>query len=117
LPNCIPVDSRSTSDVGCELKSDFVAANPDPKLPGVPVYDDKGQRPGAVVGYIVPGIDQFVPLSLTSDRATLDKLKVCNQELLSGRALDDGCAPLLEAMGTKPSFFPPSTTRTTTSAP
>jgi hypothetical protein len=114
LPGCIPVDSRSTSDVGCELKSDFVAASPDPNLPGVPVYDDKGTAPGAVVGYIVSGIDQFVPLSLTSDPATLEKLKVCNQELISREALDDGCEPLLKEMGTPRGFFPPSTDATTT---
>jgi hypothetical protein len=106
LPDCIPVDSRSTSDVGCELKTDFVAATPDPNLPGVPVYDDKGQAPGAIVGYIVPGIDQFVPLSLTNDAATLDRLKVCNQELMTQAALGDGCVALLKAMGTQPGFLP-----------
>jgi hypothetical protein len=106
LPGCIPVDSRSTSDVGCELKSDFVAASPDPNLPGVPVYDDKGPAPGEIVGYIVGGIDQFVPLSLTSDPDRLEKLKGCNQELLSKRLLDDGCVPLLEEMGTQPGFLP-----------
>ena len=114
LPDCIPVDSRSTSDVGCELKSDFVAASPDSNLPGVPVYDDKGPAPGEIVGYIVAGIDQFVPVSLTSDPDTLEKLKVCNQELLSRRSLDDGCEPLLKEMGTNPGFFPPSTEKTTT---
>jgi hypothetical protein len=113
LPDCIPVDSRSTSDVGCELESDFVAASPDPNLPGVPVYDDKGPAPGEIVGYIVAGIDQFVPVSLTSDPDTLEKLKVCNKELLSRRSLDDGCEPLLKEMGTNPGFFPPSTTTTT----
>ena len=112
LPDCIPVDSRSASDVGCELKTDFVAASPDPNLPGVPVYDDKGAAPGKVVGHMVPGIDGFVPLSLTTDPDTLKKLVVCNQELVSQQALDEGCEPLLREMGTPRSYFPPSSEQT-----
>lgn len=108
LPDCIPVDSRSQSDVGCELKSDFVALSPDPKSPGIPVHDDTGAQPGAVVGYIVPGIDQFVPLDLTKDPATLAELKQCNAEALEKAPLDDGCVPLLVAMGTPRGFLPRS---------
>jgi hypothetical protein len=73
------------------------------------VYADKGNSPGEVVGYIVPGIDQFVPLSLTTDPATLDKLKVCNQQLMASEPLDEGCDQLLKEMGTNPGSFPPST--------
>lgn len=107
LEDCIVVDSRSTSDVGCELKTDFLAANPDPRLPGVPVYADTGSKPGPVVGYIVTGIDQFVPLALTRDPATLSMLRVCNQQMLARQPLNAGCESLLEQMGTQAGFFPP----------
>lgn len=118
LADCIFVDSRSTSNVGCELKTDFVAARPNPNLPGIPVYDDTGPTPGAVVGYIVPGIDQFVPLALTSDPETLTKLKACNRQLMDHQLVDATCVRLLEAMGTQKGFFPPGTDLgTTTSQP
>ncbi|HEX4493875.1 MAG TPA: hypothetical protein VH914_21920 [Acidimicrobiia bacterium] len=101
LPDCIPVDSRSTSDVGCELKSDYEAFAPDPTKPGIPVYDDTGTTPGPIVGYIDDDIGQFVPIAIARDPDALAKLRVCNSELLRGAARDDGCRPVLEAMGTR----------------
>jgi hypothetical protein len=101
LPDCIPVDSRSTSDVGCELKSDYEAFAPDPTKPGIPVYDDTGTTPGPIVGYIDDDIGQFVPIAIARDPEALAKLRVCNSELLRGAARDDGCRPVLEAMGTR----------------
>jgi hypothetical protein len=110
LPDCIPVDSRSTSDVGCELKSDFEAIAPDPSQPGIPVYDDKGTAPGPIVGYVDDEIGQFVPIAIARDPASLEKLRACNTELLRGARLDDDCQAALEAIGTPPRVLSPTTT-------
>jgi hypothetical protein len=60
LPNCIPVDSHTETDVGCVLKSDLFY-DPDERHiaePGIPVYRAEG---GEIVGYLSNDSGGFVP--------------------------------------------------------